>query len=205
MSEIFNKASENQTLDIDISNELSEKLNVPKELDSNLSVNNSGYSNRTSKSKNQKKNINNNEDDFNWINEYRKTLIGNPLITEHYHDSEIKNAHTMLIWSMTLLSIIIVGTIVLCAVCVLQKKTTEAIISGTVGTIISGIVGFITDAFNKTLESKKLYFNEEIEMEKINNMILLIHTISNNKLRDSVVEDVVRKYFDVLHNIDKND
>ncbi len=205
MSEIFNKASESQTLDTDISNELSEKLNVPKELDSNLSVNNSRYNKRTSKSKNQKKNIKNNEDDFNWINEYRKTLIGNPLITEHYHDSEIRNAHIMLIWSMTLLSIIIVGTIVLCAVCVLQKKTTEAIISGTVGTIISGIVGFITDAFNKTLESKKLYFNEEIEMEKINNMILLIHTINNNKLRDSVVEDVVRKYFDVLHNIDKND
>lgn len=207
------KEFESETIDTEIRNELSEKLKSPAQLDVELEVSNGDTSNhdgsnmkvsknnttsnRPKKRKTVRKDAKQDVDDYNWINEYRKTLMGNPLISEQYHDSEIKNARSMLIWSMSLLCIIIIGTMVLCTICVLQDKTTEAIISGTVGTIISGIISYITNAFNKTLKSKKSYFDAETERHKNNNMILLIQTISNEKVRNSVVEDVVRNYFGV--------
>lgn len=172
--------------------ELSEKLKDPKTLDSELEIQNSNNLNDSSLIS-----IAENESDEDWLNDYRKVLMGNQSIVEQYHDSEIKNARTMLIWSMTLLCVIIFLTVILCIICALKDKTTETILSGTVGTIFSAIVGFITNAFNNTLKSKKSYFDAENETNKNNKMLLLIQIIKNIEARDSLVEDVVRNHFGI--------
>lgn len=190
-------------------NSANQALKSPARLDADIEIlsntNDNKNDNNISKKENEKKSTRANNgtrnkkmpDDYDWLNEYRKILMGNPEISDHYHDSEIKSAQSMLIWSMTLLCIIILGTIGLTAYCIYRENTNEALIVSGLGSIISVVVGFITNAFNNTLKTKKTYFDSENEINRYNRMLLLIQAITDGKNRDMVIEDVVRKFFEI--------
>lgn len=136
--------------------------------------------------------------DAQWLKEYITKLLAtsSPIIFE-YHKSEIENVNSIITFILSLIKWVSLTTIVLVALFVLLEKDTGAIISLITGGIIDSILGVLTQLFNSTLKSKKSYFDAENDSSKFNKMLLLIQAIFDQNKKDSVIVDILRKYFDV--------
>ncbi len=133
-----------------------------------------------------------------WFDEYAKKLraLSSPIILE-YHKSEIENVNNIIKSILTIIKCISILTILFVAVFAYLDKDVGAIISGVTGGVIDIALSVLISLFNSTLKSKKSYFDSERDTMKLDKMLLIVHTISNQETKDSVIEAIVRKHFDV--------
>ena len=136
--------------------------------------------------------------DDKWLKEYVTKLFAtsSPIIFD-YHKSEIENVNSTIGFILSLIRWVSFSTMFLVALFVILNKDTGAIISLVTGSIIDSFLGILTHLFNSTLKSKKSYFDAENDSSKFNKMLLLIQTVSDDGKRDSVIVDILRKYFNV--------
>ena len=136
--------------------------------------------------------------DAQWFDVYAKKLIAtsSPIIAK-YHKSEIDNVKNIINAILSIAKWVSFSTIALVAVFVFLDKDIGAIISAITGGVIDTVLGILIGLFNSTLKSKKSYFDSESDTAKFNKMLLLVQTISNQDKKDSVIEDILRKYFEV--------
>lgn len=136
--------------------------------------------------------------DVEWLNEYSKKLLANnsPIILE-YHKSEIENVNSIIKTIVGFVKIISIATLVLVTLFVLLDKDAGAIIAAILGGVIDVILGSLVGLFNSTLKSKKSYFDSENDSAKFDKMLLLVQTVNDQEKRDTVIVDIIHKYFDV--------
>ena len=136
--------------------------------------------------------------DEQWLREYiTKSLATNSPIIFEYHKSEIENVNSIIRTTLSFIKWFSSVSIALVVVFVLLEKDTGAIISLITCGIVDAILGILTQMFNSTLKSKKSYFDAESDSAKFNKMLLLIQAISNQNDKDSIITDILRKYFDI--------
>lgn len=133
-----------------------------------------------------------------WLEEHVMKLLAtsSPIIFE-YHKSEIENVNSIITYTLSLVKWVSILTIVFVALFAFLEKDTGAILSLITGGIIDVILGVLMQLFNTTLKSKKSYFDVENDSSKFNIMLLLVQKISDQGKKDSVIEDILRKYFDI--------
>ena len=137
-----------------------------------------------------------------WLSEYAKRLYeqSSQEIFFEYHQSEINNVAKVLNCSLFMFAGVTFVSFLLTAICIFLENNSGAIITSVLGLIIDGILGLIVKILNTTLRSKKSYFDSEYESTKLNKMLLILQTITDQKEKNSIIVDILRKHF----NIDKN-
>ncbi len=132
-----------------------------------------------------------------WVEEYGKKLTteSSELIWS-YHKSEIDNvSKTMNVTLFTLLFVSVLTAIAIPICAVLDRDI--AIVSGITGGVIDVILAALAGVLNTTLKSKKSYFDAANDSDKFNKMLMSVQTISDKEKKDSLTEDIVRKFFDI--------
>ena len=132
-----------------------------------------------------------------WVEEYGKKLAteSSELIWS-YHKSEIDNVSKAM--NVTLITFLIISVLTATSIpiCAFLDKGMAAV-SGITGGVIDVILAALVGVLNTTLKSKKSYFDAANDADKFNKMLMSVQTISDIENKDSLTEDIVRKFFEI--------
>lgn len=143
-------------------------------------------------------NSKNKTSDEQWLADYTQKLrdLSSPSVLQ-YHKEELKGTTKILSFLLWIFAGTTLSTIVLVAICICKGVTGGAIISSSLGAVIDIIIGWMVKVYNVSLKSKKTYFDAENEREKMDKMLFVLQTISNQDIKDQVTADILRTHFDV--------
>lgn len=130
-----------------------------------------------------------------YIKKLQSMNSANSSINLEYHKSEIKNVSISIIATLTIFAYITIATFFLVGVCIFVGRKDEAIISGAFGAVIDIILSSLISLFNKTLKSKKSYFDVENDISKFNKVLSLVFEISDATKKNETIDKIINKYF----------
>ncbi len=131
-----------------------------------------------------------------WLDDYkRRSLLPNSNISEQYHQQEINSMKELISTVLSLAKIVAISSFIVALICIFLDKDLGAIISGGLGALLEGIISHMITVLNSSMNTKKFYFEKELENQKFNKILGSIQTITNEDIKNDMIQKVVNSYF----------
>ncbi len=96
---------------------------------------------------------------------------------------------------LSLAKIVAISSFIVALICIFLDKDLGAIISGGLGALLEGIISHMITVLNSSMNTKKFYFEKELENQKFNKILGSIQTITNEDIKNDMIQKVVNSYF----------
>lgn len=165
-----------------VESEIAHLLHNENKLDSKATIN----------SKISLEDINDNKE---FLDSYRKSLLKSTDIAIEYHKNEIESIRKIIKNLINFMWIFGTVSVVATVIFAYFKNLHGTIVTPAFSTIIETIFAMLTKVLDGTLRSKDIFFQEDIKMQKFDKILSLILTIneSENK-KNSLIEKIVDNY-----------
>ena len=139
-----------------------------------------------------------------FLDNYKHSLLKSTDIAEKYHQNEIESIRKMMTNVLGFMWFFGIASVVMTVIFAFFQNIPGVVATPALGSLLEIVAGFVMKLLDGTLRSKDYFFKQDMEMQKMDKILGLILTVSENSKKNDLIEKIVNDYINSLNNNNNN-